>query len=278
VAWLPPRLPARTEAIGERRGAVALLAGCVMHAMFAPVHEATIRVLAANGFDVLVPRGQGCCGALHAHTGEAEGARKRGRALIRTLGHLEVDAIVTNSAGCGAMLKEYADELTPAERPAAEAFGKKVRDVAEFLVERGVREPAGAIEQTVTYHDACHLAHAQKVRSQPRQLLSAIPGLRLVELPESDNCCGSAGIYNLLQPRLAARLRERKVDAILATGAEIVAMGNPGCHAWIAAGVRARGGSVEVLHTMQLLDRAYRTGLHGASERVWSCGSPSSPQ
>lgn len=252
-------LPAYTYAKGERRATVAILPGCVMQVLFQRVNLATIRVLAANGCDVVVPN-VGCCGALHEHNGALDGARARAKEAIRALEAAHVDAIVVNSAGCGATMKQYGHLLAddPYWKERGEAIAARTMDASEFLVKLGPIAPTHSVDRRVTYHDACHLAHAQKIRTEPRALLKLIPGLSLVELPNSDWCCGSAGIYNFLQPELATQLQEKKVGHVLSTQPEILVTGNPGCHAWIEAGLKSRNAPVEVLHTMELLDRAYQ--------------------
>jgi glycolate dehydrogenase iron-sulfur subunit len=250
-------LPVLTQAEGEIRARVALLAGCVGGELFSGVNRATLRVLARNGISTVVPQAQVCCGALHLHGGDPQAARVLARRNLEAFPD-DVDAIVVNAAGCGTAMKEYGELL--AEGPLAERakrFANKVRDVSELLVEMGLRSPHREVRERVTYHDACHLAHGQGVRQPPRALLAAIPGLVLIDLPESEVCCGSAGSYNLTEPRLATRLRERKVDHITATGATCVAAGNPGCLLQIRAGLRARGVDVRVAHPVELLDEAY---------------------
>lgn len=248
---LPSRgdgLPSRVAPDGPGRGEVALLAGCVQRLLFPEVNAATVRLLARSGFAVSVPEGQACCGALHLHWGD----RARARALARqNLGAFAGDAlVVTNAAGCGATLREYG-ELLHGE-PEAVAFSARVRDVSQLLVE-ALPAPAQPLPLTVTYHDPCHLAHGQRIRAEPRQLLRAISGLRLVELPESDLCCGSAGVYNVLEPGIAAALLERKLDRIVETGAEIVATGNPGCLLQLRMGLARRQLPVRAHHPVELL-------------------------
>ncbi|MBI3909442.1 MAG: (Fe-S)-binding protein [Armatimonadetes bacterium] len=255
----PASLPQVTPAQGERRARVGFLAGCVMPVLFPRVNEATVRVLAANGCEVVVPRGQGCCGALAVHQGYLEDARAQARRLIRAFEGLGLDAVVTNSAGCGSGIKEY-PHLFPTDdpwRPRAEALAARTQDVSEFLAALGPRPPGQAIPLRVTYHDACHLAHGQGVRAQPRELLRLIPGLELVECPQSDWCCGSAGVYNFLEPDLARQLQQRKVENILTVRPAVVVTGNPGCHAWISAGMTGHQGAPRVRHTMELLAEAY---------------------
>jgi glycolate dehydrogenase iron-sulfur subunit len=247
------------QAIGPRRGTVALLAGCVMSTAFADVHRATARVLARNGFDVVVPPSQGCCGALAIHAGEAESGRQLARRNIDGLSGPEFDAIIVNAAGCGAAMKEYDFLLRddPAYADKARVFVERVMDPSEFLAEVGLVAKPGPLPMTATYQDACHLAHAQRITKQPREMLRAIPELELVEMPESDLCCGSAGIYNLLQKEMAGKLRERKVNNATKTGAEMVVSANPGCILQMRAGLAARGSAVQVEHLMTVLDRAY---------------------
>ena len=264
---LPParergRLPEVVPAEGARRGRVGLLTGCVQAVVFGAHNRATARVLALNGVEVCVPREQACCGALHAHAGEHARAQELARRTIDVFDAVSVEAVVVNSSGCGAHMKAYGhllkDDPVYAER--ARAFSLKVLDVAEFLAREPLRRPLAPVPMTVTYHDPCHVIHGQKIRNQPRQLLGQIPGLTLVELKEADWCCGSAGIYNLTQPEMAARLQERKVQHILATGAAAVVTANPGCIIQIVQGLRARGSPIKVLHLVEILDAAYRRG------------------
>ncbi len=253
-----PRLPTVLPAIGPRRARVALFTGCVADAMFPQTNAATARVLQQNGCEVVVPRGQVCCGAIHYHSGIEEPALELARRNMAVFGAENVDTIVVNAAGCGAMLKDYAHALPAAEHDQAVGFVAKVKDVSEFLVALGPIPPTHSVDATVTYHDACHLCHAQQVRSQPRALLNLIPGLKLVPLEESEICCGAAGTYNLTQPDMSERLGRRKMDHIAATGADMVATGNVGCILQIARKVKERGSPIEVVHPVDLLDRAYR--------------------
>jgi Fe-S oxidoreductase len=255
-------VPELTRALGQKRGKVALLAGCVMRTLYAPVHHATARVLAANGYDVLCPPGQAdCCGALHGHQGKLEAAEQRARDLIASLEGEEFDALIVNSAGCGSFLKEYGhllkDDPEWAER--ARALAAKVQDVCEFLHAVRPRPMRGHVAARVTYHDACHLAHGQKVITAPRALLQQVPGVTFVEMADSDHCCGSAGIYNFLHPEMARALQAKKVENLLATGADIVATGNPGCLAWIQQGLPPDAKAPQVVHPVEILDRAYRS-------------------
>lgn len=258
VPAIPKRLPHFTPAAGTRRGRVAILGGCVMNVLYHDVNMATIRVMAANGFDVVVPKDQRCCGALHAHNGEEEKARQLARQTIAAFEKERWDYVVLNSAGCGSTMKEYGRMLAddPQWASRAAAFSAKVLDVSEILAEYGVTQPMRRLDLKVAYHDACHLAHAQGVKSEPRLLLKSIPGVELVPLAESELCCGSAGIYNFLEPEMAAKLQARKVENILATGVRTVVTGNPGCLSWINAGLADRGERIEVLHPVELLDRA----------------------
>jgi glycolate dehydrogenase iron-sulfur subunit len=243
------RLPAETHpASGPHRGTVAVFEGCVQALLFPEVNRATVALLARAGYRVVVPAGQGCCGALHLHWGD----RASGRALARSnLGAFaDADWIVTNAAGCGAALRDYGHLLGGDLQ--APALAGRVRDVTELLAEHlpGPRQP---LDLTVTYHEPCHLAHAQRVREAPRTLLRAIPGLRVAELAESDLCCGSAGVYNLMEPELAGRLLARKLDRIAATGADVVATGNPGCLLQLRRGLADRGLAVRAHHPVELL-------------------------
>jgi len=250
------RLPERFEARGGRRGTVALLQGCVQRVFFAHVNDASARVLAAEGFEVHVPRIPRCCGALALHAGEDPAATTLAKATIEALEGY--DTVIVNAAGCGSAMKDYGhvlrDEPNWAERAAG--FSRRVRDVSEFLAEAGPRAERRAVDMTVAYHDACHLAHAQGVRTQPRELLRGIPGLELVEPADWELCCGSAGIYNLVQPEPAAQLGERKARNLLDTGAEAVVAGNPGCALQISAHTERLGRPLPVLHPMELLARA----------------------
>ncbi|HXR64996.1 MAG TPA: (Fe-S)-binding protein, partial [Ktedonobacteraceae bacterium] len=226
------------------------------------INEATIRVLSANGCEVITPRSQQCCGALHVHAGEGERGRQLARHNVDIFEGYACDAIIINSAGCGSNLKEYGHLLRddPAYSERARAFSAQIKDVSEFLIDLDPQTNIGELPYTVAYHDACHLAHGQKIRQQPRQLLRRIPGLKLVELKEADWCCGSAGIYNITNQEMAGKLLERKMQNISASKASIIATGNPGCMMQIALGARARGLDLQVLHPVQLLDEAYRAG------------------
>lgn len=262
---LPTTLPAAAPlptvypAEGTRRARVAFLRGCVQTVLAPSINWATLRVLARNGIEVVIPAGQGCCGSLSMHTGEADQARQLARKNL-TLFPQDVDAILTNAAGCGSGMREYGLLFAgEPEEVAARAFAEQVQDVSVFLQTLGLETPPPLPEAvTVAYHDACHLAHAQKVTAQPRQLLAAIPNVTLTEIPDGELCCGSAGTYNLEQPALARELGERKVKNILTTNAQIVVTGNIGCMTQIENHLAQQGRPLPVRHTMQLLDMAYQ--------------------
>jgi glycolate oxidase iron-sulfur subunit len=253
-------LPERVAARGTRRAVVGMLTGCVQSVFYPQVNASTVRVLAAEGCDVIIPRGQGCCGALSMHAGREAEAMAFARRTIAMFARAGVDAIVVNSAGCGSAMKEYERLLAGddewAER-AAEMSGK-VRDLAEFIAEIGPVAKRHPLPVTAAYHDACHLAHAQQITRQPRELLRAIPDLTLVELADAGTCCGSAGIYNLLQPEAASELGERKAESVLAAGAPLLISANPGCTLQIASALAARGEHVAVAHTAEILDASIR--------------------
>ncbi len=256
----PERLPERVAASGPRRAVVGMLTGCVQREFFPGVNAATARVLQAEGCDVVIPAAQGCCGALSVHNGREPEAQGFARSLIDTFEAAGVDRVVVNAAGCGSSMKEYADLLAddPAYAERARAFAEKVRDVSEVLVELGpvaVRHP---LEVTVAYHDACHLAHAQGVRAQPRDLLRGIPGLEVREIAESEVCCGSAGIYNILNPEPARELGDRKAANIVATGAELLVTANPGCLMQVASAIERSGHPMGMAHTVEVLDASLR--------------------
>jgi glycolate oxidase iron-sulfur subunit len=253
-------VPQRTPAAGTRRGTVALLLGCVQREFFPGVNAATARVLSAEGFDVVAPATQGCCGALSAHNGREDEAQRFARALIDQLDRDVVDHIVVNSAGCGSTMKEYADLLAddPDYAERARAFNDKVRDVSELLAEVGPVAPRHPLPVAVAYHDACHLGHAQGIRSQPRELLRGIPELEVREIAESDLCCGSAGIYNVLHPEPARELGDRKAANVLRTGAQLLVTANPGCLMQVAASIERSGSRMALAHTVEVLDASIR--------------------
>lgn len=258
-ALVPPRsellrrLPRVTEPDGVTLGTVAILSGCVQDRWFRPVNRATIRVLARNGWRVVAPRAQVCCGALSAHNGRLDTARRLAERNLRAFA--DADAVIANAAGCGAHLKEVGELLGTDE---ARAFGSRVRDAMEFLHEQGIETPtANPGVRRIAYHDACHASRAQRIGEQPRAVLRRIPGLELEEIPNGDRCCGAAGLYNVTQPETADALMRAKAEAVASTGAEVVASANPGCTMQLAAGLRARGSPAEILHPVELLDRAY---------------------
>ncbi len=243
---------------GKARARVAFFAGCIANVTFSKLNDATIRVLTANGCDVVVPDRQRCCGALAAHAGVRETARELARKNLEAFDQAKFDAIVTNAAGCGSTLKEY-DQLFSESEPehaSAVAFEKKVRDVTEFLAEFELSAALKPIPARVTYQDSCHLLHGQKIREAPRQLLRAIPELQLVELPYSDICCGSAGIYNVTQTEASLELLREKMNCAKSTEASIIATANPGCLLQMRAGAEIHNTGQEVLHVIELLDRA----------------------
>ncbi|TDE41957.1 4Fe-4S dicluster domain-containing protein [Nonomuraea mesophila] len=245
------RMPRVVRARGERRAVVGMLTGCVQGEFFPQVNAATARVLALEGCDVVIPRGQGCCGALSVHSGRDEQARRLARRTVRTFEKAGVDTVVVNAAGCGSSMKEYAELLGREPR-------FKVADLSEYLAELGPVATRHPLPLTVAYHDACHLAHAQGIREQPRELLRGIPGLELREIPESAICCGSAGTYNILQPQAARDLGDRKARAVGTTGAGLLVSANPGCTMQIASAMRRAGGEIRVAHTAEVLDASLR--------------------
>jgi glycolate oxidase iron-sulfur subunit len=255
--------PERTAPAGVRRMTVGVLTGCVQRLVFSQVNDATVRVLAAEGCEVIAPPAQGCCGALAVHAGREEEARAFARRTIETFEAAGVERIVVNAAGCGSSMKEYdrllADDPVWAAR--AQVFAAKVRDVNELLIElgppRAVRHP---IELRVAYHDACHLAHAQGVRAQPRELLRQIPGVELLPFAEAELCCGSAGIYNLVEPEPARQLGKRKLENITAVKPDVIATANPGCTLQLMSVAAEQGRPIRVLHPIELIDLAIRGG------------------
>ena len=239
-----------------------MLVGCAQDLIFSDVNRDTVEVLARNGCEVITPPQQQCCGSLHAHNGEIELARALAKKQIDQFPPDQFDAIISNAGGCGSHLKHYASLLAgePSYRNRAAAWDSKLKDIHEWLAHTGIKSPPqGKLpEQVVTYHESCHLAHGQKITLAPRQLLRAIPGLRLVELAESNWCCGSAGIYNLIQPEMATSFLDRKLKHIATTGASIVATGNPGCLLQLLNGAREKGMPLRIVHPITLLAEAYR--------------------
>jgi glycolate oxidase iron-sulfur subunit len=257
---LGARTPAFTLAQGTRRRRVGLLTGCVQRVFFDPVNAATVRVLAAEGCEVIAPPTQGCCGALHIHGGREADGLALARRLIDTFELAGVDTVVVNAAGCGSNLKEYGHLLRddPAYAERARAFSASVRDVTEFLAELEPVAPRHPIPLRVAYHDACHLGHAQGIRRQPRAVLRAIPDLKVVDIAEADLCCGSAGIYNLVEPATAAELGERKARHIRDTHPDCIATANPGCLLQISAALERLGAPIPALHPIELVDASIR--------------------
>jgi len=272
VARLAPRMekPFFTErlgtivpAVGTRRYRVAFFAGCIANLSFARLNDATVRVLARNGCEVVIPEEQGCCGALHVHAGIRDLARQFAKRNIETFlgdGAAEFDAIITNAAGCGSVLKEYPQLFEEEEREhleRAKAFSARFKDVTEFLAAIDFNRDFGTVKARATYQDPCHLGHAQRILKAPRTLLAAVPGLELVELKEAEVCCGSAGIYNVAHNEMAERLLEAKMRRIEETKADLVLTANPGCLLQLRAGVARSGNRRRVLHVVELLDEAY---------------------
>lgn len=262
ISFSSPDLPARVPAKGPPRRRVGLLLGCVQRVFFGHVNQATARVLSAEGCEVIVPEEQECCGALAEHAGEEADAKAAAKRLIDVFGRTGADTIVVNAAGCGSAMKRYGrllrDDSEYAER--AKAFSAKCRDISEILTELEPRAPRGRVAVRAAYHDACHLQHAQGVRAQPRHLLQGIPGVEVREIAESEICCGSAGIYNLLEPEAATELRDRKVQNIIRTEADVIVSGNPGCLLQIATGLEAAGRPIPIMHLVELIDRSITEG------------------
>jgi glycolate oxidase iron-sulfur subunit len=252
------RLGQTFPAKGPRRARVALFAGCIAQVAFSELNEATIRVLTANGCEVVVPRGQVCCGALAAHAGVREVARELAGKNMEAFLPEDFDAVITNAAGCGSTLKEY-EHLFPAnlrEYGKAHAFSARVRDVTEFLAELGLTAPLRKLPLRVTYQDSCHLVHGQKIREAPRKLIHAVPGVELAEMELADHCCGSAGVYNVTQTAASMDLLKEKMEAARATGAAVIVTANPGCILQLRAGAEMHATGQQVLHVIELLDRA----------------------
>ena len=252
----PPVLPERVPARGNRRAVVGMLTGCVQQVLFPEVNTATARVLAFEGCDVIVPPRQGCCGALSLHGGRRSEAAEFARNTVAAFEQAGVDAVIVNAAGCGSAMKEYGQLLAgdPGWAERAARFSANVRDFSEFLAELGPAAPRAELPLTIAYHDACHLGHAQRVTAQPRSLLRGIPGVTLTEVADAATCCGSAGIYNLVQPTAAAELGARKAAAVRASEADLVVSGNPGCTLQIGRALAATGQPMPVAHVAEVLD------------------------
>lgn len=247
-------------AIGEQRFRVAFLTGCVANVAFVRLNEATVRVLQQNGCEVVIPAAQNCCGALHVHSGLKDQAGSLARNNIDAVPAAEFDAIITNAAGCGSTLKEYGELLAEdgIYSTRASQFAAKVKDITEFLASVHLNRKLGSVDEVVTYQDSCHLAHGQRVKAAPRELLKAIPGLTFRELPMADLCCGSAGIYNLAHTDLSMQILRHKMECVSTTKASVIATANPGCMLQLAAGARLYGSGQRVTHVIELLDEAYK--------------------
>ncbi len=256
----PKELPEVIAAKGKQRYRVAMLTGCVQSAFFSKTNEATARVLAENGCEVLVPQNQSCCGALSVHSGRLSEGRDFAKLTIKTFEELDVDAIVINSAGCGSTMKEYGEILKddPEYADRAQALSEKTKDVMEFLFDIGLEGDLKKLDIKVTYQDACHIGHAQRIKEQPREVIKQIPGLEFIEMPESDLCCGSAGIYNLVQPEMSQSLLERKMSNVRQNKVDYLVAGNPGCLLQIQKGIKNNGLNIKTAHPVQLLDWSYK--------------------
>src|SRR5262249_18374963 len=257
---LHAEMPATIPPQGTKRMRVGLLLGCVQQVFFADVNRATARVLAAEGCEVVIPPNQGCCGALMVHAGVEEQALQFARRTIDAFEQAEVDAIVINAAGCGSSMKEYGYLLRddPAYAERARSFATKCKDVAEILCELPRQAKRNPVPLRIAYHDACHLQHAQRIKKQPRDLLKDIPGLEVLEVPDSALCCGSAGIYNLIEPEAAEQLGDRKVTSVLSTGAQMVVSSNPGCLLQLRNGLERAGKPMPARHIVEVLDASIR--------------------
>ncbi|GGK13871.1 glycolate oxidase iron-sulfur subunit [Caldalkalibacillus thermarum] len=251
--------PTVVPAQGPTKQRVGLLTGCVMDVVFSDINEATIRVLTRNGYEVVLPKEQKCCGALQIHAGDRETGKKLARQNIDAFLSAGVDKIVVNAAGCGCALKEYAELLRNDKeyKTKAQVFVEKVEDISKFLHDNGYEKPTGEFNLRVTYHDACHLAHGQGIRFEPRKLLQSIPGVEVVEMTNADTCCGSAGIYNLTHPDMAGKILTEKMKHV-PQDVELITMGNPGCMLQMAMGVLREGRNQRVVHTVEVLDWAYQ--------------------
>ncbi|MGG2087908.1 (Fe-S)-binding protein [Priestia aryabhattai] len=246
------------KANAERKAEVAFLTGCIMDVMFSDINEATLNVLRRNGNDVIIPPSQTCCGALHVHAGDRDMGRQLAKKNIEAFQH--ADTIIVNAAGCGCMLKEYPELFREEEQEwleKAEVFAEKVQDISKYLYDTGYRPPQANLHARITYHDACHLAHGQGVREEPRDILLSIPGVEMVHMANADRCCGSAGIYNLTNPDMAGAVLQSKMENV-PHDVEMISMGNPGCMLQMAVGVKKYGRSQQIVHTVQLLEWAYQ--------------------
>lgn len=253
------------KAKNETKREVSILTGCIMDLMFSDINEATINVLTRNGNDVIIPKSQTCCGALHVHAGDRDTGRKLAKQNIGAF--MDSEKVIVNAAGCGCMLKEYPELFHDEPEWAAKAkeFSKKVEDISKFLYDTGYEKPKAQFKTRITYHDACHLAHGQRIRQEPRELLLNIPGVEMVHMPNADRCCGSAGIYNITNPEMAGAVLESKMTNV-PEEVEMISMGNPGCMLQMAVGVQKYGRGQKVVHTVQLLDWAYQKDEQGRND------------
>lgn len=245
------------KAKGQTKNEVAMLTGCVMDVMFSDINQATINVLTRNGNDVTIPKNQTCCGALHVHAGDRDTGRKLAKQNIEAF--KDSEKVIVNAAGCGCALKEYPELFRdePEWYEKAEEFSAKIEDISKYLYDTGYEKPKAELNTRITYHDACHLAHGQGIRQEPRELLLNIPGVEMVHMPNSDRCCGSAGIYNITNPEMASAVLESKMQNV-PEDVEMISMGNPGCMLQMAMGVQKHGRNQKIVHTVQLLDWAYQ--------------------
>lgn len=259
----PPVMPEILHAKGKKRYRVALLSGCVQSVFFSKTNEATVRVLRESGCEIVVPQNQSCCGALSVHSGRLSEGREFAKHTIKTFEGLNIDAFIINSAGCGSTIKDYGELLKddPEYSERASALSEKTRDVMEFLSDIGIQGDLKELNIKVAYQDACHIGHAQRIKEQPREVLKQIPGLELVEMPEADLCCGSAGIYNLVQPEMSQNLLERKMRNLKRSKADYLVAGNPGCLLQIQKGITQEGLSIKTAHPIELLDWSYRGNI-----------------
>lgn len=256
----PPEMPEILHAKGKKRYRVALLSGCVQSVFFSKTNDATVRVLRENGCEIVVPQNQSCCGALSVHSGRLSEGRKFAKQTIKTFEGLDIDAFIINSAGCGSTIKDYSELLKddPEYSVRALALSEKTKDIMEFLSDTGIQGDLKELNIKVTYQDACHIGHAQRIKEQPREVLKQIPGLELVEMPEADLCCGSAGIYNLVQPEMSQNLLLRKMRNVKRNKVNYLVAGNPGCLLQIQKGIKQEGLSIKTAHPIELLDWSYR--------------------
>ncbi len=250
---------------GNSKAQVSMLKGCIMDVMFSDINQSTINVLTYNGNDVVIPKDQTCCGALHIHAGDRNTGKKLAKQNIEAF--QDAEKIIVNAAGCGCALKEYPELFRhdPEWKEKAKAFSEKVEDIAKYLYDTGYEKPQSEIQKRITYHDACHLAHGQGIRHEPRQLIKDIPGVEFVEQPNADTCCGSAGIYNITNPEMASAVLERKMEHV-PEDVEMISMGNPGCMLQMAIGIQKYGRGGKAVHTVQLLDWAYQEDTKKAFE------------